>query len=125
MWLSNSFNTKVKRSAAADAGPVSVEGAEPAVCTDGEVREAEILRPANILRLPKVEEQQVILKLPDGKSVILGVLSSTVPNGIEAGEVYIKTDDAEVWIKNDGILLNGDVSVSGTLTVNGREVNGA
>ena len=89
------------------------------------MREAEILRPANILRLPKVEEQQVILRLPDGKSVILGVLSPSVPNGLDAGEVYIKTDDAEVWIKNDGILLNGDVSVSGTLTVNGREVNGA
>lgn len=125
MWLSNAFYQNTKRSAAADAGPVSIEGTEPAVCTDGELRETEILRPANILRLPKVDEQQLILKLPDGKSVMIGVLAPDIPNGIEAGEVYIKTDEAEVWIKNDGIELNGNVSVSGTLTVNGREVDGA
>lgn len=125
MWLSNAFNSRPKRSEALDAGPVSIEGREPAVFTDGEQRETEILRPANILRLPKVDEQQVVLNLPDGKSVIIGVLSSDIPDGIEAGEVYIKTDDAAVWIKNSGIQIDGDVSVSGKLSVNGREVNGA
>lgn len=125
MWLSNIYSANTKKAATADAGPVSIEGNEPAVCTDGEVRETEILRPANILRLPKVDEQQVILKLPDGKNVMIGILASDIPNGIEAGEVYIKTDEAAVWIKNGGILLSGNVSVSGTLKVNGREVNGA
>lgn len=125
MWLSNINSANTKRSHSADAGPVSISGAEPAVCTDGEVRETEILRPANILRLPKVDEQQVVLKLPDGKNVMIGVISSDIPNGLSEGEVYIKTDNAVVWIKNNGINLNGNVSVSGTLEVNGREVNGA
>ena len=125
MWLSNAFSTGTKHSFTADAGPVSIEGSEPAVCTEGEVRETEILRPANILRLPKIDEQQVILRLPDGKSVMLGVLSPDIPNGIEAGEVYIKTDNAVLFIKNSGIEINGNVSVTGTLEVNGREVNGA
>ena len=125
MWLSSAFNTKPKSGAQADAGPVSIEGSEPAVCTDGEQREAEILRPANILRLPKVDEQQVILNLPDGKSVIIGVLSSEIPDGLEAGEVYIKTNNATVIIKNGGVEISGNVSINGTLQVNGREVNGA
>ncbi len=124
MWLSNAFNAKTKQTAMLDAGPVSIDGTSPAVCTDGEQRDAEILRPANILRLPKVDEQQVILNLPDGKSVVIGVISSDIPEGIEAGEVYITTDNATVWIKNSGIQLAGNVSVSGTLKVNGRNVSG-
>ena len=124
MWLSNAFNLKTKQTAALDAGPVSIDGSSPAVCTDGEQRDAEILRPANILRLPKVDEQQVILNLPDGKSVVIGVISSDIPEGIETGEVYITTDNATVWIKNSGIQLVGSVSVSGTLKVNGRNVSG-
>lgn len=125
MWLSNAYNSRPKRGETLDAGPVSIEGTEPAICTDGEQRDTEILRPANILRLPKVDEQQVILNLPDGKSVIIGVLSSDVPEGIEAGEVYITTDTTTVWVKNSGVEIEGNVSVSGTFKVNGREVNGA
>ena len=125
MWLSNAFNTHPKCVAGTDAGPVSIEGSEPAVCTDGEQRDAEILRPANILRLPRIDEEQVILNLPDGKSVIIGVLSDVVPQGLEAGEVYIKTDNATVWIKNDGVEIDGNVSITGTLSVNGSEINGA
>lgn len=125
MWLSNAHNANRKCAASADAGPVSIGGITPAVCTDGELRDAEILRPANILRLPKAEEQQAVLNLPDGKIIIIGVLSADIPEGIEAGEVYIKTDDAYIWLKNSGVEISGNVSVSGTLTVNGREVNGA
>lgn len=125
MWLSNAFNTRPKCVAGTDAGPVSIEGSEPAVCTDGEQRDAEILRPANILRLPRLDEEQVILNLPDGKSVIIGVLSDEIPQGLEAGEIYIKTDNTTVLIKNDGVEISGNVSVNGTLSVNGSEINGA
>lgn len=125
MWLSNAFNARPKSVAGTDAGPVSIEGSEPAVCTDGEQRDAEILRPANILRLPRLDEEQVILNLPDGKSVIIGVLSDEIPQGLEAGEVYIKTDNTTVRIKNDGVEIDGNVSVNGTLRVNGSEINGA
>lgn len=125
MWLSNAFNTRAKCGLGTDAGPVSIEGSEPAICTDGEQRDAEILRPANILRLPKLDEEQMVINLPDGKSVIIGVLSSDIPEGLEAGEVYIKTDNAVVWIKNDGVVVDGNLAVSGTLSVNGRVVNGA
>lgn len=125
MWLSNAFNTRPKCVAGTDAGPVSIEGSEPAVCTDGEQRDAEILRPANILRLPRLDEEQVILNLPDGKSVIIGVLSDEIPQGLEAGEVYIKTDNTTLRIKNDGVEIDGNVSITGTLRVNGSEINGA
>ena len=124
MWLSNAFNSKTKQTETLDAGPVSIDGTSPAVCTDGEQRDAEILRPANILRLPRLDEQQLVLNLPDGKSVVIGVLDSEVPDGMEAGEVYITTDNATVWVKNSGIELVGNVSVSGTLKVNGRNVSG-
>ena len=125
MWLSNAFNAKPKCAETTDAGPVSIEGSEPAVCTDGEQRDTEILRPANILRLPKIDEEQLVLNLPDGKSVIIGVLSSDISQGLKAGEVYIKTDNTTVWIKSSGVEISGNVSISGTLSVNGRKVNGA
>lgn len=83
----------------------------------------EVLMPANILRLPKAGETQLLLSCTDGSSVLLGVVGGETPEGLEQGEIYIKTDSAAVTIKNNGAVnITGTVSITGSLTVNGASV---
>lgn len=104
MWLS-----ETKRRSEAGSCEASV-----CVVEDG-VQDA--LKPANILRIPKTGEAQLLLSCTDGSSVLLGVVGSDTPDGLLPGEVYIKTDSASITIKN-----NGAVNITGSLTVNGTSV---
>ncbi len=110
MWLS-----ETKRRSEAGSCEASV-----CVVEDG-VQDA--LKPANILRIPKTGEAQLLLSCTDGSSVLLGVVGSDTPEGLLPGEVYIKTDSASVTIKNNGAVnITGTVNITGSLTVNGTSV---
>ena len=86
-------------------------------------QEAELLRPANVLRLPKNGETRLLLLCSDGSEIELGTVGGTTPTGLEEGELYISTDSAIITIKNDGaIVIEGDVSISGSLRVNGVSI---
>lgn len=100
-------------------------GAEPvsaSVCIADEST-TEILRPANILRIPTQGEAQLLLSCTDGSSILLGVIGGDTPDDLLAGEIYIKTDSACVTIKNNGAVnITGNVNITGSLTVNGASV---
>lgn len=84
---------------------------------------SDILRPANILRLPKSDERQLVMHCSDGSSVQLGVISDDVPDGLSEGEIFIETANAKITIKNNGAVnIEGSVNISGSLTVNGVSI---
>lgn len=115
--------TDVCTESAAEIGLVSIGGADAAVKLDGERRSVEILRPANILRIPKADEEQLVISCGDGSRVIAGTVGGEAPDILEPGDIYIKTDNSLIVLRNDGdIAIVGNVKVSGTLTVNGRTV---
>ncbi len=83
----------------------------------------DVLRPANILRLPKSGEKQLVMNCSDGSSVQLGVISDEAPDGLSEGEIYIETANARITIKNNGAVnIEGSVNISGSLTVNGVSI---
>lgn len=107
----------------AETGTVTIGGESCAVQLSGERRSLEILRPANIFRIPKPEEEQLVISCGDGSRVLAGVLGGDAPDDPQAGDIYIMTDNSLIVLKNDGnIVLSGDVEISGALTVNGRQI---
>jgi len=124
MWLSEIVRrTDRSCESTAEIGIVSIGGRSSAANLSGERRSLEILRPANIFRIPKPEEEQLVLTCGDGSRVIAGVLGGDAPDNLEAGDIYIKTDNSLIVLKNDGdLVMVGNVKISGTLTVNGRQI---
>ncbi len=97
-------------------------------CTDAAVRissgeTSDVLRPANILRMPKSGEAQLVMSCSDGSTVQLGVIGDSIPDGLSEGELYIETANARITIKNNGAVnIEGSVNISGSLTVNGVSI---
>lgn len=110
MWLS-----EAKRRAETEYTDTAVSISADAV--------SDVLRPANILRLPKSDERQLVMKCSDGSMVQLGVINDNIPDGLSAGEIYIETANAKITIKNNGAVnIEGSVNISGSLTVNGVSI---
>ena len=110
MWLSE---TRKRTGDEAVSASVSIVGEDA----------SEALRPANILRLPAQWDTQLVLECSDGSSIMLGVVGGDTPDDLLPGEIYIKTDNAAVTIKNNGAVnITGTVNITGALTVNGASV---
>ncbi|MCF0138155.1 MAG: hypothetical protein HUJ66_07315 [Oscillospiraceae bacterium] len=110
----------------ARSGRVSIGGASPAAEADTELRELKILRCGGVLRMPAADEEQLILCCDDGERALLGSLDGEIPNGLQPGEIFIATENGALIIKNSGkFLLTGELEICGSLSVNGRYVDGA
>ena len=126
MWLSETGRRiEVRTDSTAEIGTVSIGGAEAAVQLDGERRTLELLRPANILRIPVIGEEQLVLLCGDGSRVAAGTLGAAIPAGMEPGDICIMTENAAITVKNSGAVnISGQVSITGSLRVNGRSIDG-
>lgn len=124
MWLDEIYRRPDED--AALCGKISMGGASPAAETNGEHRNMKILRGGGVLRIPTAGEQQLIMRCDSGDYVMLGELDGEIPSGMEAGEVYIKTENAAVHMKNNGrIIIEGELEITGSLSLNGRAFDGA
>lgn len=109
MWLSED---KRKNTGSIDAAVFKASGTT-----------SDVLRTANILRVPKSSEDVLVLSCSDGTEIILGSVGGNAPSGLDDGEIYISTDTAQITIKNNGAVnIKGNVSITGTLKVNGVSV---
>ncbi|MDO4815177.1 MAG: hypothetical protein Q4A83_01045 [Bacillota bacterium] len=124
MWLDD-INRR-DRELTASSGRLSIGGALPAAETDSEHRDMCIVRAGGVLRIPAAGEKQLVLACDNGEYALLGRTDGEIPPGMEAGEIYIETENAAVLIMNNGkIKIRGELEISGSLTVNGRSVDGA
>ena len=122
MWLAEKFRSTAA-TGGAELGVISVGGASPTVMSEYEQGSCTLLSPAGLIRLPADGEEHLTMVCGDGTRAVLGTLVAEVPTGLQPGEIYAATEQACLWIKNDGsIELAGDISIVGSLTVNGVSV---
>jgi len=103
-------------------GTVTIGGESPAVEGAGERRGLDIYAPGGYCWLPAAGDRVLTLG-GDGRAV-LGMPTGAAPDGMQPGEVYIKSDSgASLWLRRDGsIQLSGRVSISGSLELNGQQL---
>ena len=117
MWLAKKLAAPAAEPVAAELGSVTIEGKQTAVVTEGEQRDISSIFPGGYFYRMQTGETVAVLRC-GGTEMIQGVVSETVPEELEPGEVKLcAAGGASILLKNDGrILLNGNVTVSGTLT---------
>lgn len=119
MWLSKRIVHETPPEEAATIGTVSIGGAEAAVVTDGEKRNARLISPGGYSWQPEAADSVLVIR--GNELYVAGAL-----NGAEAlapGELRIYSHGAEIRLKNDGkIELVGCVEITGDAFVNGKRV---
>ncbi|MCI8414103.1 MAG: hypothetical protein HFF00_00550 [Ruminiclostridium sp.] len=111
--------------AGAERGEVTVAGEAAAVALEGERRQVGRWLPGGYHWTPRRGESVLVVKSgAEGEACLLGV-EDTLP-GLEPGEVFLSAaEGVGVRLTGDGkILLTGDVQITGTLRLNGKEVQG-
>lgn len=117
MWLTKKLAASAETQAAAEFGSVTIEGNQTALVTEGERRGISTVLPGGYVYRVQTGETVAVLRC-GSTELIQGVVSDTVPADLEPGEIKISAaGGAAILLKNDGsILLQGNVTVSGTLT---------
>lgn len=125
MWLSEQAAAPREKEAAAAVAEVTIGGRRAAALADGERRELSAAGPGGYDWLPEAGARVLLVRCADGTEVIAGVLPDGEAAGLSAGDVRLHTPGAALYLRADGrIELAGDVTVTGTLTVNGTPVPG-
>ena len=123
MWLSKQMKP-VPVTADADMGVTTIAGDRVGVVTRGEVRDLPVYGPGGYLWTPENGAAVLVIKGGPGgeEQCVAGTRPPQAPAGIRPGEVYLYGPAGNsVYLKRDGsIELTGQVSVSGSLTVNGE-----
>ncbi len=123
MWLSSRRPQISPRQAT--TGEVTIGGANAAVYTDSEKRNAVFFSPGGYFWVPGAGQSMVVIKSGDNETYCMGREVTSMPVEMEEGEVYIVSGgNASIYLKNDGsVQISGDVSVTGRMRVNGTEID--
>jgi len=121
MWLAQR-SKQASPAAEADLGVTAIAGGKAGVMTRGEVRSLPVFGPGGCIWVPENGDAVLVLKGGPGgqEQCVAGREQEEPPAGMLPGEIYLHAGDAFLWLRKDGsILLNGNVAVTGNLTVNG------
>ena len=120
MWLSKR-TTQRPTDDGTLVGEVTIGGDHPGVYMGGERRNLPVCAPGGYFWMPKVGDETLVIKCVDGMKVCTGLPMEKAPDGMEAGEVTIRSDgDTVLWLKNDGTMeVRGDVELTGDVQVEG------
>ena len=130
MWLSRQIKP-ASATADADLGITTISGQKVGVVTRGEVRDLPVYSPGGYLWTPANGTAVLVVKGGPGgeEQCVAGARPLEETRQIEPGEVYIYgPGENAVYLRQDGsvelrgtrLSLVGEVSVEGSLTVNGR-----
>ena len=130
MWLSRQVRPAAA-DAGADLGVTTISGQKVGVVTRGEVRDLPIYGPGGYLWSPANGAAVLVVKGGPGgeEQCVAGARPLEETRQIEPGEVYIYgPGENAVYLRQDGsvelrgtrLSLVGEVSVEGSLTVNGQ-----
>lgn len=119
MWLSKQAARR-QTGEKASVSPVTIGGAEAGVLSGAEVRQTQVFSPGGYFWRPQTGESVLVLKC-GGETCIVGREAEQAPEGMENGEVYIKSKNgAGILLKNDGtVRITGEVEINGGLKVYG------
>ena len=126
MWLSKR-TTQRPTDDGTIVGEVTIGGERAGVYMGGERRDLMVCAPGGYFWMPKVGDETLVIQCVDGMKLCAGLPMEKAPEGMEAGEVTIRSaGDAVLWLKNDGSMevrgdveLTGNVQISGTVNVTG------
>ena len=129
MWLSEKSGVRDSDFSGAAVGVVTIGGIRPSVLVEGEVRNADVVC-AGAVRMPKIGDEVLLIRSPDGENIAVGKIGGTLPAEIENGEVYISTGSGgSIRLKNNGdielsgtVIIKGTAKIEGGLLVNGEAV---
>ncbi len=126
MWLSQkTIETGGEKKSECKTGIVTVGGQTPCVMTEGEIRNTQRLN-CGTAYIPAAGDTILLIKTEDGECIVAGRTEGQVPNGAEAGEVYItnKAGNASILLKNTGeIMMSGKILAQGEIYINGTALN--
>jgi hypothetical protein len=126
MWLAKRSN-RGGAPPGASYGVVTIGGRASAAVTDTELRDIGACLPGGYCWRPKAGQSVLILK--DGeKNYIIGAVEND-GDGLESGEIIIRSDAVSIELRNDGKIkitgdtsLKGDIEIEGSLKINGNEI---
>ena len=113
-WLSKRAAQMREEAAAPSEGIVSIGGGEPAVVTDGELRQTELVLPGGYFWKPGANDTVLVLR--GTRDCIAGQIKSA-PGDLRPGEVRIAAGSASIVFRNDG-----RIELCGSVYVNGKEL---
>jgi len=127
MWLSKKlsiYRTAEQEGAAADMGITTIGGTNASVETRGEQRNLEVFAPRGIIWQPQQGDTVLVIKGGIGCQEHCIVAAETVskgPDTLTPGELYLFSDGASLYLRNDGsILITGDLYVEGKVQIKGN-----
>ena len=119
MWLSRKIVQHTPENEAATLGTVSIGGADAAVVTDGEKRNARVISPGGYLWQPDTSDSVLVIR--GNELYVPGVLQSG--GALAPGEVMLYSGGASIHLRNDGTIeITGRVEITGEAFVNNRRV---
>lgn len=121
MWISQNIREKTLPDAGELAvGKVTIGGAQPAVFTDGEYRNAELMVCGGCISVPETGDEVLLARTADKDCLVVGRVAQTAA-GLSPGDVRISSRaGASLTLKNNGdIVLGGQVTVQGKLNLRG------
>lgn len=129
MWLSEKSSVRYSDFSGAAVGIVTIGGIRPSVLVEGEVRNADMVC-FGAFRLPKMGDEVLLIRSPDGENIAVGKIGGTLPAELENGEVYITTENGgSIRLKNNGeielvgnVVIRGTAKIEGELLVNGKAI---
>lgn len=118
MWLSKQAAQHPDTTSGGKLGIVTIGGSESAVASGSEIRHVPVASPGGIVWFPERDREVITLTCDNGTTVVLGVVGNVAPIGLEPGDVYLYAGQAAILLKKNGdIILEGNVSVKGSLAV--------
>lgn len=128
MWIAKKTAQMGGGDEGSSVGTVSVGGVKPAVMTDGEVRETELLALGGSVYVPRAGDEVLLETTNQGEKLVLGKVFSEGSSGINDGELVLRAsgNSGRIVFKNSGeieisgnIVLTGTTNINGTLMING------
>lgn len=115
MWLSTRRGLEMEETAFADRETVSVGGKTPTMLSGGVQTPVTVFTPGGMCWLPRRGQGILVIKAGEnGEEGCCVGAEMEVPEGMQPGELCLKSEKAVLWLKNDGrILMEGAVFING------------
>ena len=117
MWLTQQQRRR-RKDGGSQVGTVTLGGDPAGVCLDGERRDLPVFAPGGYVWRPARGDQVLVLKTgADGEAPCVAGVRCAEEYGVAEGEVLLYSGGTSIRLGMDGT-----VSVTGKLLVNGKEV---
>ncbi len=120
MWIGKQIAESARPredSTAVDLGVTTIGGGRAAVETRGEDREVPVYGPGGYFWQPRAGERVLVIKggVGGAEQCVAGAEQGEAPDGMEPGDVYIRSGGASLYLHGDG-----RIELTGSLTINGE-----